>query len=41
MGSCSTVNRDVLFNGFYFSEEIHYADVAPDDANVTAAVTAT
>lgn len=31
-------NRDVLFNGYYFSEEIHYADVAPDDANVTAAV---
>ncbi len=30
--------RDVLFNGYYYAEEIQYADVAADDANVTVAM---
>jgi hypothetical protein len=29
--------RDTLFNGYFYAEEIHYADVVADDANVTVA----
>ncbi len=30
--------RDTLFNGYFYSEEIQYADVSADDANVTVAM---
>lgn len=29
--------RSTLFNGYFYAEEIHYADVVADDANVTVA----
>lgn len=29
--------RDTLFNGYFYAEEIHYADVVADDTNVTVA----
>jgi hypothetical protein len=31
--------RDTLFNGYFYAEEIQYADVVADDANVTVAMT--
>lgn len=31
--------RDTLFNGYFYGEEIQYADVVADDANVTVAMT--
>jgi len=30
--------RDTLFNGYFYGEEIQYADVVADDANVTVAM---
>jgi hypothetical protein len=30
--------RDTLFNGYFYAEEIQYADVVADDANVTVAM---
>jgi hypothetical protein len=31
--------RDTLFNGYFYAEEIQYADVVADDSNVTVAMT--